>query len=124
YFGEQLAAHFVAGCFVEPVQEPANGGGLAEKLVSLEAHAGEVLFHVGNAFQLVALPTAKAQCASGFYRPILGTPQRRWGRRGALKQAGVVGEQGTAKGFQARGRNQWSQSVAPHFPPAFHDSVS
>src|SRR5262245_41514379 len=42
-FGQEQLAHLVAGCLVEPVEEPAAGGGLSEAAVDLEAHPREEL---------------------------------------------------------------------------------
>ena len=51
--GEEFAAHLGAWRVVEPVEEPAAGGGLAEALVGLEAGAGEEFFDLADGVEVV-----------------------------------------------------------------------
>src|SRR5262249_358377 len=78
--GQEQPAQLAPRRLVEPVEEPAARGWLAQELVSLEALLREVLLDLGHALQVLALPAAEPQAARPLDRPLLHARQRR--RRG------------------------------------------
>src|SRR5262245_451403 len=99
-FGQQQLPHLLARRLVEPVEEPAASGRLAQTLIDLEAQPGEVLFDLGHALQPFALPAAEAQGTGGLDRPVLHALKRWRSRRRTLKQPRVVALQGRPQRFQ------------------------
>src|SRR5262245_37335734 len=69
--GQQFTAHLFPRRLVVPIQEPAAGRRFAERLVGFKAQSGEILLHLSDSLQALALPTTEAEHTTCLDRPVL-----------------------------------------------------